>query len=132
MGQWQHRQLIRRVTPTEIASVPAPEPIPESPARDSRPVADPQLQLAQMRALADDAGNALAQFREIAERMKFGRDVTSNVDDAGRSLAAAMLAVLRGTAAESPRRCDACSGTGRVPLPSGSICAACKGSGVTT
>ena len=129
MSTWEHRQLIRRVTPAD----PTPEPIPEpAPARDSRPVADPQLQLAQMRALADDAGNALAQFREIAERMKFGRDVTSNVDDAGRSLAAAMLAVLRGTAAESPKRCDACSGTGRVPLPSGGICAACKGSGVTT
>ena len=129
MGQWQHRQLIRRVTPTEIAPVPTPEPIPESPARDSRPVADPQLQLAQMRALADDAGNALAQFREIAERMKFGRDVVSSIDESGRALVAAMLGVARGPL---NARCGACAGTGRIQTTLGGICAACRGSGLVS
>ena len=93
-GAFRGRQLIRRIPASEIA----PESIPEPPARDSRPVADPQLQLAQMHALADEAANAMAQFREIAERMNFGRDVISSIDESGRALASAMLGVARGPA----------------------------------
>ena len=123
MSTWEHRQLIRRVTPADLT----PEPIPESPARDSRPVADPNLQLAQLHALADDAANALAQMHELAERMRFGRDVISSIDDSGRALATAMLAVTRGPL---NARCGACAGTGRIQTTLGGICAACRGSGL--
>lgn len=130
-GAFRGRQLIRRATPTDPAS--APELISESPARDSRPVADPQLQLAQLHALADDAGNAMAQMLDLADRMRFGRDVSSSINEAGRVLAAAMLAVARGPVADVPRsHCEACSGTGRVSVAGGGICAPCRGSGLVT
>jgi hypothetical protein len=90
-GAFRGRQLIRRITASEIP----PESIAE-PLRDSRPVSDPQLQLAQLHALADEAANAMAQMREIAERMKFGRDVVSSIDESGRALAAAMLGIAKG------------------------------------
>jgi hypothetical protein len=121
-GAFRGRQLIHRTPPAD-----APESIP---ARDSRPVIDPQLQLAQLRALADEAANAMAQMRELAERVRFGRDVISSIDESGRALATAMLAVARGPVADVPRPpCEACSGTGRVSATGGGICAPCRGSG---
>ena len=90
---FRDRQLIRRIPASEIHPGSITDPL-----RDSRPVADSQLQLAQLHALADEAANAMAQMREIAERMKFGRDVVSSIDEAGRALAAAMLGVAKGPA----------------------------------